>query len=88
MVADSAVYGYVQNDKLRLLDVIESINDTPCSKIFAPDQDVQERFERYIESMDSVRLSVDRTFSLQPISSPLAYGELMLTILNFLNCLV
>ena len=84
MVADSTVYSRVQTGELSLLDVIETVNDTPCDKIFAPDQDVQERFERCIESMESVRLSVDRTFSLPSISSPFAYGELMLTILKFL----
>ena len=77
------MYSYLQSGELKLLDVIETVNDTPCGKIFAPDKDVQERFEHYIESKDSVRLSLNRSFSLPSISSPLAYGELMLTILNF-----
>ena len=69
------MYSHVQNGELRLLDVIETVNDTPCGKIFAPDQDVQERFERYIESMESVQLIINRTFSLPSIEGRLAYGE-------------
>lgn len=85
VVPDTAVYSNVQSGELRLLDVIETVNDTPIDKIFASDKDVQERFEHYIEGKDIVRLFVNHTSSLPSIAGPLSYGELRLSILNRLT---
>ena len=75
IVRESLVYNKVLSDEFRLLDVIETINDTNCGKIFPPGTDIQERFEAYLESKQSIRLSLNRPFSLPSISGPLGCGK-------------
>ena len=75
VVKGSPVFNLVQSDQIKLLDVIESVNDTPCQNILSGDVDVQERFERYVEDRQSVKLILIHTTPL-PISGPLAYGRL------------
>ena len=75
VVRDSLVYGSFQDDQLRLLDVIKTVNDKPCSSLHIPGMDLQDSFERAIEDREFVKLSIDRSIALPPFSSPLAFGR-------------
>ena len=77
VVKDTSVYTQVQGDQIRIFDVIETVNDTPCHKIFLPGMDLQERFEHSIEERVRIKLELNRCIALQPISSPLAFGKLV-----------
>ena len=76
VVKGSPVFNFVQSDQIKLLDVIETINDTPCRDILSGDVDLQERFEHYVEDKESVKLLLNHSFSLPPISGPLSHGKL------------
>ena len=71
------MYTQVQGDQIRIFDVIETVNDTPCHKILLPEMDLQERFEHSIEERACVKLELNRCIALQPVSSPLAFGRLV-----------
>lgn len=71
----SRAYGALQGDQIRLLDVITSVNHKSFSDLVFPGMDIQDRFERTVESKDNVRLSIDRSIALPPVSSPLAKGR-------------
>jgi hypothetical protein len=75
VVKDAPVYSKLQDDQIRLLDVIETINDTPCHKLLLPDVDLQERFEHSIEERERIKLVLNRCISLPPVSRPLAVGR-------------
>ena len=74
---DTAVYSKLQDDQIRLLDVIETVNDTPCHRIFLSNMDPQERFEHSIEERGRVKLVLNRYIALPPVSRPVAVGRLI-----------
>jgi hypothetical protein len=76
VVKDASVYSKFQDDQIRLLDVIETVNDTPCDRIFLPNMDLQERFEHSIEEREHVTLKLNRCIALPPVSSALSFGRL------------
>ena len=78
VVKEAPVYSKLQGNQIRLLDVIETVNDTPCHKLFLPNMDLQERFEHSIEERDRVKLVLNSCIALPPISSPLSFGRLVL----------
>ena len=75
VVKESPVFNMVQSDQIKLLDVIETVNGTPCRKMLSGEEDLQVRFERYIEDKQSVELVINHSFSLPPISGPLCHGR-------------
>ena len=84
VVKDTPVYTQVRNDQIRIFDVIESVNDTPCHKIFLPGMDVQERFEHSIQERVCVKLELNHCITLPPVSSPLAFGKLVKNYYSYL----
>ena len=76
VVKGSPVFNFVKGNQIKLLDVIESVNDTPCRDILYHDMDLQECFDYYVEGIESVKLTLNHSMSLPPISGPLVYGEL------------
>ena len=70
------MYSKLQDDQIRLLDVIETVNDTPCHKLLLPDMDLQGRFEHSIDERESVKLELNRCIALPPVSKPLSFGKL------------
>ena len=77
VVKDAPVYSKLQDDQIRLLDVIETVNGTPCHKILLPDMDLQERFEHSIDEREHVTLELNRCIALPPVSRPLSIGRLV-----------
>lgn len=75
VVQGSPSYIKWKNDNIRLLDIIETVNDTPCGKIFSSGTDLQERFEQYIENKDSIKLLLNHRASLPSVSNHLEYGK-------------
>ena len=57
--------------------MIETINDTPCDKLFLPHVDLQERFEHSIDDRGRIKLVLNHCIALPPISRPLAVGKLI-----------
>ena len=69
------MYSPLQDDKLRLLDVIKTVNDKQCRNLLLSGEDPQDSFETVIEDKEFARLSIDRSIALPPFSSPLAFGR-------------
>jgi hypothetical protein len=80
VVRDTPAYSKLQDDQIRLLDVIETVNDTPCHKILLPDMDLQERFEHSVDERESIQLELNRCIALPPVSKPLSVGRLIIVI--------
>ena len=70
VVRESIAYSKIKSEEIKLLDVIESINDTDCGKIFTPalDADLQECFEHYVGDKDNLRLVINHSYSVPQIS--------------------
>ena len=75
IVRESLSYSKVKGGDIRLLDLIGTVNDTPCDKIFSPGADIQERFEQYIEGKDSIKLLLNHLSSLPSVSDSLKCGK-------------
>ena len=75
VVRESLSYNKVKDGDIRLLDLIGTVNDTPCGKIFSPETDLQERFEQYVEGKDSIKLLLNHLSSLPSVSDSLKYGK-------------
>ena len=71
------MYSKLQDDQIRLLDVIETVNGTPCHKLVLPDMDLQERFEHSIDEREHVTLELNRCIAIPPVSRPLSIGRLV-----------
>ena len=75
VVKDSKVYRKVQDDLIRMFDVIETVNDKPCGDLRIPETDIQESFEKFIKSKDTINLRLNRSIALPPVSSSLCDGR-------------
>lgn len=68
----SRAYECFQNDQLRLLDVIQTVNDQP----FIPGARIsgQEHFDKMTSSSTTVVLDVSHLIALPPVSKQLKEG--------------
>ena len=65
----------LQDDSLRMLDIIVAVDGKKCGDILVPEIDLQECFEYSIKDKTKVKLSLDRSIALPPVSRPLAFGR-------------
>ena len=68
------MYTLFQDDKLRLLDTITSVDGRMCSDMFLPGKDPQDCFEYAVNHRQVVNLNIDRSLSLPPASKSLSIG--------------
>lgn len=74
------MYKKVQDDLIRMFDIIETVNDKQCADLRIPETDIQKSFEKFIKSEDSVKLCLNRSIALAPVSSPLSDGRLFASV--------
>ena len=72
----SPAYFNLQGGKIKLFDVIESVNKKTCSDLFIPpNPDPQRCFDEHTKSQTSIRLCLSRSVSLPPVSELLTKGS-------------
>ena len=71
----SSAYSELKEGKLRIFDVIESVNDKSCSDLLIPARDPQQCFDQHLKDRASVDLYLSRSISLPPISDLLTKGS-------------
>lgn len=69
------MYKMVQDGLIRMFDVIETVSDKSCADLIVPETDIQENFEKFVIKKNSVKLYLNRSIALPPVSSPLSYGR-------------
>ena len=76
-VKGSAAYNYLEllDDKIRIFDVIDAVNGKSCTELLIPSKDPQFCFDQYVDSQVSVKLDINRSISLPPLSNTLAFGK-------------
>jgi len=65
VVVGSSAYKWMQNDRIRFLDVIEKINDQPVSSL-------RQSFSHAVQDLPSLRMIIKRPISLPPTSKLLS----------------
>ena len=72
----SPAHTIMQNGKIRIFDVIQSVNGKTCSDLFIPPNPVpQECFDRHLKDRLSIDLRLLHSLSLPPISDLLIKGR-------------
>ena len=61
-------------NKLRIFDVIESVNDKSATELLTSGKELQECFDYHVKGKISVKLHVNRSISLPPVSTILDSG--------------
>lgn len=74
-VKGSPAYSKLQDDEIRIFDVVETVNDNSCSNLLISNKDPQECFDRHLERQASVTMFITHSIALPPISNMLAFGE-------------
>ena len=64
----------LQEDKIRIFDVIDKVNDSTCSELHTPMTDPQQKFDQHLNKYAVVTLHLSHTVSLPSISRLLAKG--------------
>ena len=73
-VKDSQAYSMMQEDSIRIFDVIESVNERSCSDLIVSTRDYQECFDMCLDYQVRVRMCINRSISLPPVSNTLDFG--------------
>lgn len=72
----SPAYFKLQGGKIKIFDVIESVNGKTCSDLFIPpNPDPQQCFDEHLKNQTSVRLCLSHSVSLPPVSELLTKGS-------------
>ena len=74
-VKGSRAYMELLDEKVRIFDVIEAVNDKSCTELLIPSTDPQFCFDHCLHSQVSVKLHINRSISLPPLSNTLAFGK-------------
>ena len=70
----SPAYSLLREDKIRIFDVIEAVNDKSASDLLIPSKDPQECVDVHLKQHVSVKMRINRSISLPPVSNTLDCG--------------
>ena len=71
----------MEDDKIRIFDVIVSVNDKSADTLLSTSvykKEPQKCFDSHLESKTNIKLIVNRSMSLPPISNTLGFGTSLL----------
>lgn len=65
----------MREDKIRIFDIIEAVNDTPASALPSEyEKEPQECFDNHLKYKTIIKLRINRSISLPPVSNTLNFG--------------
>ena len=74
-VNSSPAYSLLREDKIRIFDVIEAVNDKSASDLLIPSKDPQECVDVHLKQQVSMKMRINRSISLPPVSYTLDCGK-------------